>query len=165
MTVFIPTYTLWRNIGQYLLYGFLIFASLSLDVSLFYMNVHLPIPTSICLCVCFLTYASLSTSSFFLFFIAILPVALTLSWGLFMLPLVAITLIGLSMRLWVYHQWLIPYLLATFYIGITSSLYYAQPTHLWYGPPLTIAQLFIILIVIKLFSLIVSSPSRQGNRV
>ena len=139
--------------------------ALAIDVSFFYMNIFLLLPLSVCLYLCALTYASIGFIMLALFSVIVLPIAFSLSWVFFLVPLVIITMIGLLTRAILFVLWPLPYLLAALYAGIQYLLGVFYPTVLLLMPRLTIGSFFVILIVIKIASLIVSTHPRRGNRV
>lgn len=137
--------------------------ALAIDIACFYTSIFLLAPISICLYACALTYGSAAFITVMFLAIALLPVALPISWPLFMVPLVCITVLGFGARSLLLTVWPVPYLLVGVYVGIEYALCLAYPTASLLEPRLTILSFLVILIVIKTTSLTVSA-SRPPSR-
>lgn len=143
----------------------LLCGALTIDLSFFYMNILFLVPLTICVYLCALTYASVLFLFFTLCFGIIMPLALSLSWVFFVFPLVLVTVVGLLARALLLVLWPLPYFLAFLYAIAQYMIGMLNPTALVLMPRLTIGSFFVILIVIKITSLIVSTHPRRGNRV
>jgi hypothetical protein len=141
---------------------FLLCSALVVDIACFYTSTFLLAPISICLYGCALTYGSAVFIASTFLAITLLPLAIPISWPLFMVPLLCITVLGLAARSLLFTLWPLPYLLVGAYVAVQYGLCLAYPAALLLVPQLTIASFLVILIVIKILSLTVSThpPSR-----
>jgi hypothetical protein len=140
-------------------------SALVADITCFYTSTALLAPISICLYACALAYGSAVFIASTFLLITLLPVAIPVSWPLFMVPLLCITALGLGARSLLFTLWPLPYLLVGLYAAVQFGLCLAYPAALLLVPQLTIGSFLVILIVIKIMSLTVSVYQRQGNRV
>lgn len=150
---------------HFLVRTLLLCGALTIDLSCFYMNILFLVPLTVCVYLCALTYASVSFIFFALCSAIILPLALSISWLFFVVPLLLVTVIGLLARALLFVLWPLPYILAFLYALLQYVVSMLYPTALLLMPRLTIGSFFVILIVIKITSLIVSTHPRRGNRV
>src|SRR5579871_4019166 len=95
----------------FLMRVFLLCSALVVDIACFYTSTFLLAPISICLYGCALTYGSAVFIASTFFAITLLPLAIPISWPLFMVPLLCITVLGLAARSLLFTLWPLPYLL------------------------------------------------------
>lgn len=150
---------------HYLLRACMLCGALVADIGCFYTSIPLVVPISVCLYACVLTYGAGLQIVVTLLAIALLPLAVSISWSLFMVPLIVMTLVGFLLRSLLFTFWLLPYLLVALYAGVHYILAVTYPTALLLVPHLTVGSLLVILIVIKILSLTSLTHLRQGNRV
>src|SRR5690349_20961684 len=116
-----------RTCARYAMRVLAFLSVLVADVACFYMSIFLPVPLSVCFYASVLTYGSMLHAAVTFLSITLLPCIIPVSWVFFMVPLVTVTLIGLSARSLMLTLWSLPYLLATLYSSVSSLVAYLNP--------------------------------------
>lgn len=150
---------------RHLLYMCLLIIAVLADIALHFSNWCLPVPITVCLYACMFARAPLCWLIITCCAIAVLPTVLLVPWLWFMVPVALMTVIGFYARQLIYHTWIVPYLLIAVYALMRVALCLVGQSSGSLAAPLTKGSFFIILIAINLFSLILLTSSRRGNRV